>query len=150
MKKIYLLIIAFMTLLMSGCMMESQEAEGYTEKVVFEGAEPIYALKDARVLEVEMLEERSIATKSLIELDTIVKIEPETLKFDQSKLTQVSVKDTSKILEKNDEELSRKELKFKKDVENQYKQEEINRNLDMLEEQQMKLDSLLKKKKDEI
>ena len=84
-------------------------------------------------MEVEMVEERSMSMKSLEE--------PNTLEIKQ---------DTSKILNQKNEDLSNKELRFKKDVQNQYKQEEINKNLDKLEEQQIMLDSLLKKKKDEI
>lgn len=153
MKKIYLLIIT-MAILLAGCMSGSKEQGYYEESVllstdttinfeaVLEEAQPIYALEESAPvmevvmeveMEVEMVEERSMSMKSLEE--------PNTLEIKQ---------DTSKILNQKNEDLSNKELRFKKDVQNQYKQEEINKNLDKLEEQQIMLDSLLKKKKDEI
>lgn len=134
-----------MAILLAGCMMATEkQAEGiYEESVlsldtilVLEEVQPIYALESAPIMEVEMVEERSMAMKTMVEPDTLIK--------------EAVVEDTSKILEKKDEELSRKDLKTKKAAENMYRQEQMEKNLDQLEEQQIKLDSLLKKKKEEI
>jgi len=155
MKKIYLIIIA-MAILLAGCMMGSEKAadEMYSEEdtimletLMMEEVQPEYAVESAPIMEIEMVEEKSVAMKVAAEPDALPK--QDTPKIDKSELTPVSVRDTSKILKRKNDDLSSKELKFKKEVQNQYKQEEIDKNLDKLEEQQMKLDSLLKKKKGE-
>ena len=141
MKKIYLIIIA-VAILLAGCTMgaEKEPQSIYEEPVLLsldtvlvpEEVQPVYALESAPIMEVEMVEEQTMAMKSIAEPDTLIE------------------QDTSKVEEKKDEDLSRKDLKTKKDADNMQRQEQINKNLDVLEEQQMKLDSLLKKKKEEI
>ena len=137
-----------MIILLSGCTMGAEKSEVYAREAIYE--EPILLSMDSTlnfdmIIEETHLEFAPMAMK-LAEPDTII-MKQDTPKFDQSKLKPVAVKDTSKILKKDDDELSNKELRFKKDVQNQYKQEEISKSLDMLEEQQIKLDSLIKAKK---
>ena len=81
MKKFYLIFIA-MAILLAGCMMATEkQAEGiYEESVlsldtilVLEEVQPIYALESAPIMEVEMVEERSMAMKTMVEPDTLIK-----------------------------------------------------------------------------
>ena len=71
-----------MAILLAGCMMATEkQAEGiYEESVlsldtilVLEEVQPIYALESAPIMEVEMVEERSMAMKTMVEPDTLIK-----------------------------------------------------------------------------
>ena len=123
MKKIYLLILAILALfILTGCGGYSGEQATYTEGYnTVEFSKGLY--KRDSIIELQL------AMYDLTEQpDTIVVVKPKV--------------DTSK------EELSKKEKRFEQEIKNSQRQEEINKNLDLLQLQQIKLDSLLKNKKE--
>jgi len=144
MKKFYLLIILPMMIILSGCIKASEgPVVGY-----YEG--PTLLSIDTTIdFDADFGEELTGIYTAEQPMAADISIDQDTPVVDQS-IQEPAIKDTSKILKQENKDLSNKDIKFKKEVENQYKQEEINKNLDMLQEQQILLDSLLNERKKDI